>query len=76
VFGEDFAEEVFTTVGSGSVDFPAFLRELLRVDHRGWLVIEQDITFGATLVPPAESVAKRLLYLHGLVSDPAPAAAG
>jgi inosose dehydratase len=65
-FEEGIAEEVFTIVGEGSIDFPAFFRELLRIKYRGWMVIEQDVTFGATVVPPAESVAKGLRYLHGL----------
>jgi hypothetical protein len=38
-------------------------------------VIEQDVTFGATVIPPAESVAKGLRYLHGLVQKLAPAPA-
>jgi inosose dehydratase len=74
-FEEGIAEEVFTIVGEGSIDFPAFFRELLKMNYRGWMVIEQDVTFGATVIPPAESVAKGLRYLHGLVQKLAPAPA-
>ncbi len=33
------------------------------------MVIEQDVKFGATVVPPAESVAKSLRYLQGVVRE-------
>jgi inosose dehydratase len=75
-FEEGIAEEVFRTVGSGSVDFPAFFRELLKINYRGWMVLEQDVTFGATVIPPAESVARGLGYLHRLVRELASAPAG
>jgi hypothetical protein len=32
-------------------------------------VIEQDVKFGATAIPPAESVAASLRYLRGVVRD-------
>jgi sugar phosphate isomerase/epimerase len=50
-------------VGRGSVDFPAFFRVLEKNNYAGWMVLEQDVTFGATLVPPVESVAASLKYL-------------
>jgi hypothetical protein len=31
--------------------------------YSGWMVVEQDVTFGATVVPPVESVAASLKYL-------------
>lgn len=75
-FDEAIAAEIFTTVGKGSVDFPGFFRVLQKIGYRGWMVVEQDVTFGATVVPPAQSVAEGLRYLHGLVRELATAPAG
>ena len=33
----------FCRLGQGEVDFPGLLRELERLDYRGWAVVEQDI---------------------------------
>jgi inosose dehydratase len=57
------AANAFTIIGQGSVDFPSFFRVLEKVNYSGWMVVEQDVTFGATLVPPVESVAASLKYL-------------
>jgi inosose dehydratase len=59
---------VFSQIGAGCIDFPAFFRVLLKNGYSGWLVVEQDVKFGATIVPPAESMAASLRYLHGVVS--------
>ncbi len=32
-------------------------------------MVEQDVKFGATPVPPVESVSASLKYLRGVVSD-------
>lgn len=60
---------VFSQIGAGCIDFPAFFRALLKNGYAGWLVVEQDVKFGATIVPPAESMAASLRYLHGVVSQ-------
>jgi len=59
---------VFSQIGAGCVDFPAFFRTLVKNGYSGWLVIEQDVKFGATKVPPAESMAASLRYLRDVVS--------
>jgi len=61
-------EKVFTIIGKGSIDFPAFFRLLAKNNYSGWMVVEQDVKFGATAIPPAESIAASLKYLRGVVS--------
>jgi inosose dehydratase len=68
-FEQAIEEKVFTIIGQGSIDFPALFRLLDKNKYSGWMVIEQDVKFGATVVPPAESVAASLRYLHGIVAD-------
>ncbi len=68
-FEQAIEEKVFTIIGQGSIDFPALFRLLDKNNYTGWMVIEQDVKFGATVIPPAESVAASLRYLHGVVSD-------
>src|SRR6202453_1314078 len=62
-FQQAIAANAFTIIGQGSVDFPAFFRMLEKNNYSGWMVVEQDVTFGATVVPPVESVAASLKYL-------------
>jgi len=59
---------VFSQIGAGCIDFPAFFRTLVNNGYSGWLVVEQDVKFGATKVPPAESMAASLRYLHQVVN--------
>jgi inosose dehydratase len=68
-FEQAIEEKVFTIIGKGSIDFPAFFRLLLKNDYSGWMVVEQDVKFGATAVPPAQSIAAGLRHLQGVVSD-------
>jgi inosose dehydratase len=63
-FEQAIAANAFTIIGQGSIDFPAFFRVLEKNDYAGWMVVEQDVTYGATLVPPVESVAASLRYLQ------------
>lgn len=74
-FEEAIEHKVFTIIGQGSIDFPAFFRTLLKNGFSGWSVIEQDVKFGATEIPPKVSVAASLAYLNG-VMDRLPHAAG
>jgi inosose dehydratase len=74
-FEEAIEDKVFTIIGQGSIDFPGLFRLLDKNNYSGWMVIEQDVKFGATVVPPAESVATSLRYLNGVVADMAGAAA-
>jgi inosose dehydratase len=68
-FEEAIEDKVFTIIGQGSVDFPSLFRLLDKNNYSGWMVIEQDVKFGATVVPPAESVAASLRYLNGVVGE-------
>ena len=68
-FEEAIERKVFTVIGQGNIDFPAFFRTLVRNGYSGWSVVEQDVKFGATPIPPAQSVAASLKYLQGIVND-------
>ncbi len=59
--------KVFTVIGQGDIDFLAFFRTLVKNGYSGWSVVEQDVKFGDTTIPPAESVAASLKYLRGVV---------
>ena len=68
-FEEAIEHKVFTVIGEGNIDFRAFFRALVKNGYSGWSVVEQDVKFGATPTPPAESIRASLRYLHGLVRD-------
>jgi inosose dehydratase len=66
-FEEAIEHKVFTIIGQGSIDFPAFFQTLVKNGYSGWSVVEQDVKFGDTAIPPAESVAASLKYLRGVI---------
>jgi inosose dehydratase len=68
-FEEAIERKVFTIVGQGTIDFPSFFRTLLHNNYSGWMVVEQDVKFGATAVPPSETVAASLKYLRAVVAE-------
>ena len=68
-FEQAIEEKVFTIIGRGSIDFPEFFRVLADNNYRGWMVVEQDVKFGATEIPPAISIAESLGYLQGVVRN-------
>lgn len=68
-FEEAIEHKVFTVIGKGDIDFPAFFRTLAKNNYCGWCVVEQDVKFGATPIPPAQSIAASLKYLRGVVKD-------
>ena len=68
-FEEAIEHRVFTIIGKGNIDFPAFFRTLLKNGFSGWSVIEQDVKFGAAEIPPKVSVAASLKYLNGVVDQ-------
>ena len=68
-FEEAIEHKVFTVIGQGNVDFPAFFRALVKIGYAGWSVVEQDVKFGDPSVRPAESVAASLKFLRGVVAD-------
>jgi inosose dehydratase len=69
IFEEAIEHKVFTVIGQGNIDFPAFFRTLVKNGYSGWSVVEQDVKFGATPIPPAQNVAASLKYLCGVVKD-------
>ena len=68
-FEQAIEAKAFTIIGEGSIDFPEFFRVLARNNYSGWMVVEQDVKFGATTRPPVESVAASLAYLKKVVSE-------
>jgi inosose dehydratase len=68
-FEEAIEHKVFTVIGQGNIDFPAFFRALVENGYSGWSVVEQDVKFGATPIPPAQNVAASLKYLREVVSE-------
>jgi inosose dehydratase len=66
-FEEAIEHKVFTIIGQGSIDFLSFFRTLLKNGYSGWSVVEQDVKFGATEIPPKVSVAASLKYLKGVI---------
>ena len=68
-FEEAIEHKVFTVIGQGDIDFPPFFRALVKNGYSGWSVVEQDVKFGDTTMPPAESVAASLKYLRGVVRE-------
>jgi inosose dehydratase len=68
-FEEAIENKVFTVIGQGDIDFPAFFRTLLKNGYSGWSVVEQDVKFGHTLIPPKASVEASLKYLKGVISQ-------
>jgi inosose dehydratase len=68
-FEEAIEHKVFTVIGQGNIDFPAFFRTLVKNGYSGWSVVEQDVKFGATPIPPAQSIAASLKYLQQVVKD-------
>ena len=68
-FEQAIEAKAFTIIGEGSIDFPEFFQVLARNNYSGWMVVEQDVKFGATTRPPVESVAASLSYLKKVVSE-------
>jgi inosose dehydratase len=66
-FEEAIEHQVFTIIGQGDIDFPAFFGTLKQNDYSGWMVVEQDVKFDAVEIPPAVSIAESLQYLRGVV---------
>ena len=66
-FNQAVAAGVFSQIGEGCIDFPAFFRALDENGYRGWCVVEQDIKFGVSAVAPRISMEASLRYLHGVI---------
>jgi inosose dehydratase len=68
-FEQAIEEHVFTVIGQGAIDFPAFFRTLARNRYSGWMVVEQDVKFDAVIIPPLERISASLEYLRGVVDS-------
>ncbi len=68
-FEQAVEAHAFTIIGRGSIDFPQFFRTLARNNYSGWMVVEQDVKFGATVIPPVESIAASLRYLQSVTTQ-------
>jgi inosose dehydratase len=73
-FEDSVEHKLFTIIGQGNIDFPAFFRTLLKNGYSGWSVIEQDVKFGAADISPKASVAASMNYLNGVIDQMAKAA--
>jgi inosose dehydratase len=63
-FDEAVEAGVFTEIGKGCIDFDSFFGTLDKNGYSGWFVVEQDIKFGVSPVPPKVSMTASLKYLH------------
>jgi inosose dehydratase len=60
---------VFSRIGSGCIDFDSFFRFLAESRYSGWAIVEQDVIFGKTTVPPVESMRDSLTYVKTVLSN-------
>jgi inosose dehydratase len=75
-FDQAVGAGVFSSIGDGCIDFSSFFQLLSETNYAGWAVVEQDVIYGKTTVPPAESMRASLNYLNRMISSLAPAAFG
>ena len=68
-FEQAIGAGVFSRIGDGCIDFNGFFRLLAESRYSGWAIVEQDVIYGKTIVPPAESMRASLSYLKNVVSD-------
>ena len=68
-FEQAIGAGVFSPVGEGCIDFRGFFRYLSASGYSGWMVVEQDVIYGKTTVPPVESMRASLAYLKNVLSD-------
>jgi len=66
-FEEAVGAGVFSGIGQGCIDFEGFFRFLSGTQYAGWMVVEQDVIYGKTAVPPMESMRASLNYLKNVV---------
>jgi len=67
---------VFSPIGQGCIDFPGFFHFLAGSQYSGWAIVEQDVIYGKTAVPPVESMRLSLEYLKDVIAmlEPVPTA--
>ncbi len=59
---------VFSRIGVGCIDFEGFFRFLAESQYSGWAIVEQDVIYGKTAIPPIESMRASLDYLKKVIS--------
>ena len=67
-FEQGVAAGVFSQIGEGCIDFPGFFGFLQQTQYGGWAVVEQDVIYGKTKVPPVDSMRASLRYLKGVMA--------
>lgn len=67
-FDDAIGADVFSGIGDGCIDFDGFFRFLAENGYEGWMIVEQDVIYGQTRVPPVETMRSSLNYLKGVVS--------
>lgn len=67
-FAQAIGAGVFSRIGSGCIDFDGFFRFLAESGYSGWAIVEQDVIYGKTVVPPVESMRTSLSYLKNVTS--------
>ena len=60
---------VFSSIGEGCIDFLEFLRLLETNQYSGWMVVEQDVIYGKTKIPPVDSMRASLTYLKNTMAQ-------
>ncbi|MFZ0879395.1 MAG: sugar phosphate isomerase/epimerase [Candidatus Acidiferrales bacterium] len=68
-FEQAIGAGVFSRIGAGCIDFDGFFRFLAEIRYSGWAIVEQDVIYGKTLVPPVESMRASLTYLNNVLSN-------
>lgn len=67
-FEQAIGAGVFSRIGSGCIDFDGFFRFLAESRYCGWAIVEQDVIYGKTVIPPVESMRASLSYVRNIVS--------
>jgi inosose dehydratase len=60
---------VFSSIGEGCIDFLGFLRLLETNQYSGWMVVEQDVIYGKTKIPPVDRMRGSLTYLKNTMAQ-------
>jgi inosose dehydratase len=68
-FDEAVELGVFSPTGQGCIPFPEFFKELAQQGYSGWMVVEQDVIYGKSVLPPIESMRTSLQYLKSVLTE-------
>ncbi|HZU44911.1 MAG TPA: TIM barrel protein [Terriglobales bacterium] len=68
-FEQAIGAGIFSPIGEGCIDFAGLFRFLSANGYSGWMVVEQDVIYGKTAVPPAESMRASLDYLKKVLFE-------